>query len=73
MLSGCASQPMPDSYDPPGLFMGIFHGFTIVFSFFGSIFMDIRIYAFPNSGFLYDSGYIVGLFLLLKFFGQATR
>jgi len=41
--------------------MGIVHGFLILFSFVGSIFMDIRMYAFPNSGVMYDFGYLIGL------------
>jgi hypothetical protein len=32
----------------------------IFFSLVGSLFMEIRIYAFPNSGFFYDLGYLVG-------------
>jgi len=56
----CAHQPEPTAYNPPGFFMGLIHGFTILFSFLGSIFFDIRIYAFPNSGFFYDIGYLLG-------------
>jgi len=61
LLGSCASQPTPASYDPPGFFMGIVHGFLILFSFVGSIFMDIRMYAFANSGVMYDFGYLIGL------------
>jgi len=64
-VASCAHQPDPSAYDPPGFFTGIWHGFIIVFSFIGSIFTDIRIYAFPNSGFWYDFGYLIGLFLWL--------
>ncbi len=56
----CAHQPRPESYDPPGFFSGLFHGFIILFSLIGSIFMDIRIYGFPNSGFFYDLGFLIG-------------
>ncbi len=31
-LIGCASQPSPDAFNPPGFLMGIVHGFFIVFS-----------------------------------------
>ena len=68
IIAGCASQPEPSAYDPPGFFMGIFHGFIILFSFIGSILMDIRMYAFPNSGVMYDFGYLIGLFLWLVVF-----
>ena len=57
----CATQPTSSSYDPPGFFMGLVHGFIAVFALIGSIFMDIRIYAFPNSGGWYDFGYMLGI------------
>ncbi len=61
LVAACATQPIPDAYDPPGFFAGILHGFFVVPTFIGSIFMDIRIYAFPNSGGWYDFGYVLGL------------
>ena len=64
VLGGCANQPPPGGYDPPGFFSGLLHGFFIFFSLIGSIFMDIRIYAFPNSGFFYDLGYLIGAMFL---------
>lgn len=60
-IVSCAGQPSPTAFNPPGFFGGIFHGFIILFSFVGSIFSDIRIYAFPNSGVMYDFGYLIGL------------
>ena len=65
LLSSCASQPTPTAYDPPGFFMGIVHGFLILFSFIGSLFTDCRIYAFPNSGGWYDLGYLIGAAIFL--------
>jgi len=65
LLASCASQPSPTAYAPPGFFMGILHGFLILFSFIGSIFMDIRMYAFPNSGVMYDFGYLIGASMFL--------
>jgi hypothetical protein len=59
-VAGCATQPLPTAYDPPGFLLGLFHGFTILFSFVGSIFLDVRIYAFPNTGLFYDLGYLLG-------------
>lgn len=66
-IASCASQPNPTAYNPPGFFTGIFHGFIILFSFIGSIFTDIRIYSFPNSGVMYDFGYLIGIFFWLAF------
>lgn len=65
LVAGCATQPYEYSYDPPGFWMGLVHGFCIVFSLVGSIFMDIRVYEFPNSGGWYDFGYVIGAFLFL--------
>ena len=60
-LLGCANQPINHYYDPPGFFLGFFHGCTILFSLIGSFFVDVRIYAFPNDGVLYDLGYFFGI------------
>jgi hypothetical protein len=60
LLSSCATQPHPVSYDPPGFFMGLLHGFISIFSLIGSIFWDIRVDAFPNSGGWYDFGFVLG-------------
>ena len=60
ILSACAHQPQPIAFDPPGFFSGLWHGFIILFSLIGSIFSDIRIYAFPNSGGWYDFGFFLG-------------
>lgn len=64
-IAGCANQPPPTAYDPPGFFSGLLHGFLILFSFIGSIVLDIRIYAFPNTGFFYDLGYLIGAAMFL--------
>ena len=61
-LTACAYQPAVQAGNPPGLLSGLLHGFLIFFSAIGSIFLDIRIYAFPNSGFGYDVGYAAGAF-----------
>ena len=64
LLASCASQPIPDAYDPPGFFSGLWHGFIIFFSLVGHLFDNsIRIYAFPNSGGWYDFGFFIGVFL----------
>lgn len=57
---GCAHQPIPVLPDPPGFFSGLLHGFLMLFSLIGSIFTDVRVYAFPNSGFWYDVGFVIG-------------
>ena len=59
-LTACAYQPSVEAQKPPGFLLGLFQGFTMLFSFIGSIFLDVRIYAFPNTGFYYDLGYVIG-------------
>jgi hypothetical protein len=58
-LAGCASQPVSRP-DQPGFLLGLFHGFIAIASLIGSLFLHIRIYAFPNSGFWYDAGFLLG-------------
>ena len=72
-IIGCATQPFPTAYEPPGFFIGIVHGFCILFSLIGSIFTDVRIYAFPNSGGWYDFGYFLGIILFLGVGGASAN
>jgi hypothetical protein len=60
VVSSCATQPRPEAYDPPGFFSGLLHGFLMLFGFVASLFTNVRIYAFPNSGGWYDFGYLIG-------------
>lgn len=60
LLAGCATQTSAAADDPPGFWMGLVHGFLVFFSLIGSLFTDVRIYAFPNTGFWYDLGYFFG-------------
>jgi hypothetical protein len=63
-IAACATQPSPGA--APGFFMGMLHGLFAPFSLVGSLFWDVRIYAFPNSGFGYDLGFVLGFgFLVL--------
>ncbi len=72
-LFGCATQPPPAGIDPPGFWMGIAHGFLILFSMIGSFFSDIRIYAYPNTGSFYDLGYLLGAMMSLGGTGAGVR
>jgi hypothetical protein len=53
--------------------MGLIHGFLIVFSLIASFFVDVRIYAFPNAGHMYDLGYVLGAMLFLGGSGASGR
>jgi hypothetical protein len=60
-LAGCAHQPSPIPFgDRPGFFYGFFHGITIPFAFVASLFTDVTIYAWPNSGGWYNLGFVLG-------------
>jgi hypothetical protein len=64
--ASCARQPVPpDAGNVPGFLLGLLHGFMILFSFIGSLFSDIRIYAFPNAGGWYDFGFLLGAMAFL--------
>lgn len=73
LFVSCAHQPAPDAYSPPGFWSGLLHGFLIFFSFIGSLFTDIRIYAFPNAGGWYDFGYLIGASMFLGGGGASAR
>jgi hypothetical protein len=72
VAASCAHQPVPDAYNPPGFFMGLLHGFIILFSFVVGLFTDCRIYAFPNSGGWYDFGYLIGAGIFLGGSGASS-
>lgn len=58
-LGGCATQPAT-APNQPSFLSGLFHGFFAIAGLIGSLFFHIRIYAFPNSGFWYDAGFLPG-------------
>jgi hypothetical protein len=51
--------------DAPSFLAGVTHGFIALPALFASLLTEVRVYAFPNSGFSYDfgfcSGFIVGI------------
>jgi len=60
LLGGCATQPHVGAYGAPGFLTGLFHGVVAPLSLIGGLFVDVRIYAFPNSGWWYDFGFLLG-------------
>lgn len=51
-----------NSWDPPGLFSGIWHGLLAPWSLIARwIISDVVMYAVPNTGWLYDFGFLVGI------------
>ena len=73
LMTACANQPPPseETWDGSlslpqqkamGFVVGLFQiGFVAPFAFIGSLFADVRIYAFPNAGRWYDLGFLLGL------------
>ena len=64
LVLGCATQPAVPGFlsgDPPGFAMALLHGLIAPFALVGSVFAEVRIYAFPNSGLFYDLGFFLGL------------
>ena len=60
LLVACANQPTNISENLPGFFLGLWHGFIAIFALIAGLFNDVRIYNFPNSGYLYDVGFVLG-------------
>jgi len=60
VFTACATQPPPTAAAPPGFWLGLLHGFTALFALVGEPFTSYRVYAFPNSGGLYDLGFVLG-------------
>jgi hypothetical protein len=62
LVASCATQPPASAFasDVPGFWMGLVQGAVMPFSLIASLFWDVRIYAFPNSGGWYDLGYFLG-------------
>ncbi|HEY6982934.1 hypothetical protein [Reyranella sp.] len=71
LVAACAHQPPPAGGPPlPGLLLGLLHGYISFFSLIASLFFEVRIYAFPNAGFFYDLGFVIGAF---AFYGSGSR
>ncbi len=72
-IASCAHQPISTTPDAPGFLSGLLHGFLICFSLVASVFTDVRIYAFPNSGGPYDLGFCLGAAAFLGAGGASAR
>jgi hypothetical protein len=71
VLASCAHQPPPTGGAPlPGFLLGLLHGYISLFSLIASLFIDVRIYEYPNNGFFYDLGFIIGVF---AFYGSGSK
>jgi hypothetical protein len=64
-LVGCGFAASGASEDVPGCLLGFWHGLLAPWSLILRAILDIKTYAFPNSGWGYDFGFIVGVILSL--------
>jgi hypothetical protein len=52
---------------PAGFLLGVWHGFTVMFTFIASLFTDsVGVYEVRNVGWAYNLGYLFGI---MMFFG----
>ena len=63
LLTGCtfAGDSSTLTAETPGFFMGIWHGIVAPYTLIARFFLDIKMYAVPNSGFTYDIGFLLGV------------
>lgn len=61
LLASCAHQPRMPLVESPGFFMALVHGLVAPIALVASLFTDVRIYAYPNTGGWYDLGFLLGL------------
>jgi hypothetical protein len=69
-LSSCAAGANPEAgtgQDPAGFWLGLWHGFIVLFTFIISLFSDnVNVYEVANNGNWYDFGFVLGIMI---FFG----
>jgi hypothetical protein len=69
VLSGCAAGPNPaldTGPDPAGFWLGLWHGIILPVTFVVSLFTDqVSIYEVQNTGGWYDTGFVLGLIIVL--------
>jgi hypothetical protein len=63
LLTGCtfAGDPSKFASGTPGFLMGIWHGVVAPYTLIVRYFLDIKMYAVPNSGIGYDLGFLLGI------------
>lgn len=69
-LAACASQPLEPAYfvftlgdKIPAFFLGLGHGLVAPLALLASLFFKVRIYEWPNHGWWYDCGFVLGILM----------
>ena len=77
LLAGCSPSSMAivdaaeSGGNPAGFWLGLWHGFTLLFTFIISLFSDsVGVYEAHNSGNWYNFGFVLGAMI---FFGGCGR
>ena len=63
LLAACGfvgTEPI-SAWDPPGFFSGVWHGLLAPWTLILRLFLDIKMYAVPNTGWFYDLGFLIGV------------
>ena len=63
LLAGCgfAGNEHYGTASTYGFLDGIWHGLLAPWTLLLRVFMDIKMYGYPNSGWLYDFGFLIGI------------
>ena len=68
-LAGEAMAQQP----PAGFLLGVWHGFTVMFTFIVSLFADsVGVYEVHNTGWPYNLGYVFGIMMFFSGSGGAA-
>jgi hypothetical protein len=65
LMTACGfvgTEPI-SALDPPGFFLGVWHGLLAPWTLIVRLFLDIKMYAVPNTGWFYDLGFLIGVLL----------
>lgn len=49
------------SVNTPGLVSGLWHGMVAPYALILGLFTNVGVYAYPNAGFAYDAGFLLGV------------
>jgi hypothetical protein len=74
LLTACtfAGDSTSFTQGTPGFLMGIWHGIIAPYTLIVRFFLDIQMYAVPNTGLGYDAGFLLGIIGAIPFGWLAT-
>ncbi len=77
LLSSCAAGPnaaVGTGQDPPGFWLGLWHGIILPVTFVISLFTDsVSVYEVANDGNWYDFGFVLGAMIALGGAGSQAK